>query len=124
MGSICRKPQHLSETYVNYNTYFEHIKYCKQKGIKIYDQFGTIGDLSKENPRLGLHEFKKKFGGDYIEFIGEWDYIINYPMYFIFTKLVPIYRKIIKQKITEQINERLEKCLRYYPLKQRKNKRL
>ena len=57
----------LSETYVNYNTYFEHIKYCKNKGIKIYDQFGTIGDLSKNNPRLGLHEFKKKFGGDYVE---------------------------------------------------------
>ena len=78
----------LSETYVNYNTYFEHIKYCKNKGIKIYDQFGTIGDLSKSNPRLGLHEFKKKFGGDYVEFIGEWDYITNYPMYLIFTKLV------------------------------------
>ncbi len=99
----------LSETYVNYNTYFEHIKYCKQKGIKIYDQFGTIGDLSKENPRLGLHEFKKKFGGDYIEFIGEWDYIINYPMYFIFTKLVPIYRKIIKQKSKKELKHEISK---------------
>ena len=49
----------LSETYVNYNTYFEHIKYCKEKGIKIYDQFGTIGDLSENNPRIGLHEFKR-----------------------------------------------------------------
>jgi peptidoglycan pentaglycine glycine transferase (the first glycine) len=88
----------LQETYVNYNTYFEHLKYCKEKGIKIYDQFGTIGDLSENNPRLGLHEFKKKFGGDYIEFIGEWDYIINPIMYFVFTKLVPIYRKIIRQK--------------------------
>ena len=24
----------LTETYANYNTYFEHIKYCKEKGIK------------------------------------------------------------------------------------------
>ena len=45
------------------------------KGIKIYDQFGTIGDLSENNKRLGLHEFKKKFGGDYIEFIGEFDLV-------------------------------------------------
>ena len=88
----------MSETYVNYYTYYEHIKYCKNKGIKIYDQFGTIGDLSKDNPRLGLHEFKKKFGGDYVEFIGEWDYITNKPMYFIFTKLVPMYRKMIRKK--------------------------
>ena len=100
----------LSETYVNYNTYFEHIKYCKEKGIKIYDQFGTIGDLSKDNPRLGLHEFKKKFGGDYVEFLGEWDYIINPIMYFIFTKLVPIYRKIVRRKskkeLKQEINEK------------------
>lgn len=88
----------LSETYVNYNTYYEHIKYCKNKGLKIYDQFGTIGDLSNDNPRIGLHEFKKKFGGDYIEFIGEWDYVINKPMYFIFTKLVPFYRNMIRKK--------------------------
>lgn len=93
----------LSETYANYNTYFEHIKYCKEKGIKIYDQFGTIGDLSKDNPRLGLHEFKKKFGGDYVEFLGEWDYITNKLMYIIFTKLVPIYRKIIRKKSKKEI---------------------
>ena len=93
----------LSETYVNYNTYFEHIKNCKEEGIEIYDQFGTIGDLSSNNPRIGLHEFKKKFGGDYIEFLGEWDYIINKPMYFIFTKLVPIYRNIIRKKSKKEI---------------------
>ncbi len=99
----------LSETYVNYNTYYEHIKYCKEKGIKIYDQFGTIGDLSKNNPRLGLHEFKKKFGGDYIEFIGEWDYVRNPLMYFVFTKLVPIYRKIIRNKSKKELQNEVNK---------------
>lgn len=99
----------LSETYVNYSTYFEHIKYCKEKGIKIYDQFGTIGDLSKDNPRLGLHEFKKKFGGDYIEFIGEWDYITNPLMYFVFTKLVPIYRKLIRNRSKKELQNELNK---------------
>ncbi len=99
----------LTETYVNYYTYLEHIKYCKEKGIKIYDQFGTIGDLSKDNPRFGLHEFKKKFGGDYIEFLGEFDYITNKPMYFIFTKLVPIYRKIIRKKSKKEIENEVKK---------------
>ena len=98
----------LSETYVNYSTYFEHIKYCKDKGLKIYDQFGTIGDLSKNNPRLGLHEFKKKFGGDYVEFIGEWDYIINPIMYFVFTKLVPIYRKIMRKRSKKELQNELK----------------
>lgn len=103
----------LTETYVNYNTYYEHIKYCKDRGLKIYDQFGTIGDISENNHLLGLHEFKKKFGGDYIEFLGEWDYIINHFMYFIFTKLVPLYRNIIKKKskkeLKNEINQNTEK---------------
>ena len=99
----------LTETYVNYYTYYEHIKYAKEKGIKIYDQFGTIGDLSENNPRLGLHEFKKKFGGDYIEFMGEWDYITNPFMYFIFTKIVPIYRKIIRNKSKKELKHEISK---------------
>ena len=45
---------------------------------------------------IGLHEFKKKFGGEYTEFIGEFDYITNPLMYFVFIKLVPLYRKPLK----------------------------
>lgn len=85
----------LTDTYANYKTYYEHIKYYHDR-VKVYDQFGTIGDLDKDNPLLGLHEFKKKFGGDYVEFIGEFDIILKPFYYFCFTKLVPLYRNIIK----------------------------
>ena len=85
----------LTDTYVNYKTYLTHIKYYYDKSIKVYDQFGTIGDLRKSNPLLGLHEFKKKFGGNYIEFIGEFDLVTNKFMYFFYTKVIPIYHKII-----------------------------
>ena len=92
----------LTDSYANYKTYYEHIKYCYEHGIKMYDQFGTIGDLSEDNPRLGLHEFKKKFGGDYVEFTGEFDLVTNKLMYFVFTKLVPIYRNIIKKRAKKE----------------------
>ncbi len=92
----------LTSSYSNYKTYYEHIKYCYDNGIKIYDQFGTIGDLSEDNPRLGLHEFKRKFGGDYIEFIGEFDLITNKFMYFIFNRLVPLYRNLVKKKAKKE----------------------
>ena len=99
----------LTESYANYLTYFEHIKYCKENNIKIYDQFGTIGDLSKDNPRLGLHEFKKKFGGDYIEFLGEFDYVLKPFMYFVFTKLVPIYRNLVRSKGKREVNNEIKR---------------
>ena len=99
----------LTETYVNYHTYYEHLKFCKDRGLKIYDQFGTIGDLSKDNPRLGLHEFKKKFGGDYIEFMGEFDYVVKPIYYFAFTKLVPIYRNMIKKRKKKELKEEVAK---------------
>ena len=98
----------LTETYVNYHTYYEHLKFCKERGLKIYDQFGTIGDLSKDNPRLGLHEFKRKFGGDYIEFMGEFDYVIKPFYYFAFTKLVPLYRNIVKKRKKKELQEEVK----------------
>lgn len=99
----------LTETYANYHTYLEHLKFCKERKLKIYDQFGTIGDLRKENPRMGLHEFKKKFGGDYVEFLGEFDYIISKPMYFIFTKLVPIYRNLVRNKTKKELKNEVNR---------------
>ena len=95
----------LTNSYANYKTYFEHIKYCKENGIKMYDQFGTIGDLNKDNPRLGLHEFKKKFGGDYVEFVGEFDLVLNPFMYFCFTKLVPLYRNMVRKKAKNNLKK-------------------
>lgn len=99
----------LTETYANYHTYLKHLEFCKERGLKIYDQFGTVGDLDKSNKRLGLHEFKKKFGGDYIEFLGEFDYITNKLMYILFTKLVPFYRKLIRKKSQKEIKNEVSR---------------
>lgn len=85
----------LTDTYANYKTYMEHIKYFSDK-VKVYDQFGTIGNIDKNDPLYGLDEFKKKFGGDYVEFMGEFDLVLNKLMYIVFTKLVPIYRNVVK----------------------------
>lgn len=80
----------------NYLLYHEIIKDAHKDGYKIIDFFGTSGEAnpSKENPIYGIHNFKKRLGGEYTEFIGEFDLITNKFMYFIYKKLIPIYRKI------------------------------
>jgi len=85
----------------NYLIYYEIIKDAKKEGYKIIDFFGTTGDPVETNPIYGIHSFKKRLGGTYTEFIGEFDLVTNKFMYFIFTKLIPTYRNI-KRKILKQ----------------------
>lgn len=79
----------------NYLIYYEIIKDAINEGYEIIDFFGTVDNPTKDDPEYGIHLFKKRLNGDYIEFIGEFDLVIKPILYFAFTKLVPIYRKII-----------------------------
>lgn len=80
----------------NYLLYYTIIKDAYDEGFKVLDCFGTCGiaNPDKSNPIYGIHLFKKRLGGEYTEFIGEFDLITNKLMYFLYKKLIPIYRKI------------------------------
>lgn len=88
----------LRELNSNYLLYYQIIQDANKEGYKIVDFFGTSGiaNPDKSNPIFGIHSFKKRFGGEYTEFIGEFDLIINNFLYFCYQKLLPIYRKIKK----------------------------
>lgn len=81
----------------NYWLYYTIIEDAVKEGYQIIDFFGTTGNPNKNNPIYGIHLFKKRFGGEYIEFIGEFDYILNPLLYFGYTKIFPRIRKIIKK---------------------------
>ena len=72
------------------------IMLSKELQKDIFDEFGTIGNPKSTKSIAGLHEFKRKFGAEYTEFIGEFTYIVNPVMYFLFEKLVVLYRKPLK----------------------------
>lgn len=84
----------LRELNANYYIYYQIILDAKIEGYQTIDFFGTTGDPKKENPIYGIHLFKKRLGGEYTEFIGEFDFVIRKSFYFFFTKLIPIYRKV------------------------------
>lgn len=86
----------LRELNANYFIYYEIIKDAKKEGYEIIDFFGTTGNPVKENPVYGIHLFKKRLGGEYLEFIGEFDLIINKPIYYLYKTLVPIRYKLQK----------------------------
>lgn len=82
----------LRELSANYLIFHEMIKDAHNEGYKIFDFFGTTGDPQNSEVK-GIHLFKKRFGGEYVEFIGEFDLVVNKLVYFMYTKLLPIFRK-------------------------------
>ena len=83
----------MGETFLNNRIYLYKILDQKDCGAEFLDQFGTVGAW-KESPHRTLHEFKRQFGGRYIEFIGEFDLVIRRFWYGIYTKLLPRYRNL------------------------------
>ncbi len=82
----------------NYLIYFEIIKDAVLEGYKTIDFFGTSYNPSQDDPEYGIWLFKKRLGGEYNEFIGEFDCIFKKFTYKLFNILVPIHRKLSKIK--------------------------
>ena len=88
----------LRELNANYLVYNNIIEDAKNNNFKIIDFFGTTGDDNETNKIHGIHLFKKRLGGEYTEFIGEFHLVTNIPIYFIYTKILPFYRKYKRKK--------------------------
>ncbi len=58
------------------------------EGYEFFDHFGTPGENNKDNHNYGLYYFKKGFGGEMIEFVGEFDLINNKLLYKLFNNII------------------------------------
>lgn len=86
----------LIELNANYLCYYEIMKDAFNDGYKTMDCFGTCGyaNPDKSNPIFGIHLFKKRLGGEYVEFIGEFDYINNKLMYPVLMCALKLHRRL------------------------------
>lgn len=55
----------------NYLLQWEMIKIAIKNGSEIYDLRGVSGVVDESHPQYGLYRFKKGFGAEFTEFIGE-----------------------------------------------------
>ncbi len=76
----------------NYLIYYEIIKDAVESNSTMIDFFGTTGNPSPDNSVYGIHLFKKRLGGEYTEFIGEFDYITNKLLYVLYNLYIKIKR--------------------------------
>ena len=61
----------------NYLLQWSMIQWAIENNCRVYDFRGVSGDISEDNPHYGLYRFKKGFGGDFTEFVGEYDHVIR-----------------------------------------------
>ncbi len=86
-------------TFAVTRAYYEAIKDAYEKGYEFFDLFGTPGDPHTSYKNLAkLHDFKRKFGDKYIEFIGEFDLVNKHILYKLLPIMLGIYRKLRKIK--------------------------
>ncbi len=86
-------------TFAVTRSYYEAIKDAYNRGYEFFDLFGTPGDPHTIYKNLAkLHDFKKKFGDEYIEFIGEFDLVNNKLMYKLLPSMLKIYRRLRRKR--------------------------
>lgn len=77
--------------------YYESIVNAKKRNFQFMDLFGTIGDPKSTYKNLsGIYEFKRKMGGEYLEFFGDFDLVNKKTWYKTLPSLLKIYRSLKK----------------------------
>ena len=81
-------------TFAVNRAYYEAIKIAHNNNCDFIDLFGTSGDPNTNVKNYaGIHEYKRKMGGTYIEFVGEYD-LVEKP---IINKILPLFIKIYRK---------------------------
>ncbi len=81
----------------NYMLQWSMIEWAVEKGCRLYDFRGVPGRVGEDHPLYGLYKFKLGFGGDYVEFVGEMDMVLNKPVNWMITKGKPIFMDVRKK---------------------------
>lgn len=80
----------------NHHMQFAIMQYAREHGATTYDFGGTDNDPDKDSDHYGLWTFKKVWGTYLSEKIGEFDYVLNKPLYQLIENVKP---KLTKAKI-------------------------
>ena len=65
---------------------WEAIKLGKKLKLKKFDMWGALGpNANSKHHWYGFHKFKMGYGGNLVEYIGTYDYVLDWPLYIFFT---------------------------------------
>ncbi len=100
---LCRGKEAIMLLAGNREDYLQHfntsniivtdlIKLAQAEGYEYYNFYGISGDFDTENPDYGLYLYKRQYGGEVVELIGQFEYTVNALMKNLYEFLLKIYR--------------------------------
>lgn len=95
----------LMEFQSAYTVHFAGMKYAIENNFSRYNFYGITGDFEeKKNPLFGLYSFKRDFGGQVVELIGEFDFVVDKFFFFVYKVAFKSYKllKNIKNKLRKK----------------------
>ena len=77
----------------------------KKRGIRSYDMVGFSGVINKSDAYYGLYTYKRSFLPNYVEYIGEFDYVVK-PSFYLLFKRTEHLGKRIRRKLSTLITQK------------------
>ncbi len=80
----------------NHLLQWEMICWARSLGCRVYDFRGVPPGERPGDPLAGLYRFKKGFGAEFTEFVGEHDLVLSPFWYFSWRTLLPCYQRLLR----------------------------
>lgn len=78
---------------------WESIRFGKKIGLKKFDMWGSLPpDYNQNHPWTGFTRFKEGFGGEFIEFVGSFDFIMNTSLYRLYNIIYAVRTRYLELK--------------------------
>ena len=100
---------YTKKTFLNFRGAFALHRYAIEdmyrQGAKTYDFEGISGSLDPKDEYYGQQDFKKSFGGDFLEFLGEFDAVLKPKQYRLWLDSDRLYRRV-RRKVRYILNRK------------------
>jgi len=77
------------ENMPNHLLQWEAMRWAREQGSKIYDMWGAPDVLDESDPLWGVYRFKQGFGGEFVRYIGAWDFPVSRLGYWLYSVVMP-----------------------------------
>lgn len=91
---------HHREKMPNHLLQWEMMKWAGAQGCRVYDMRGVGREVTgvTQGKLAGLNRFKRGFAAEYVEYIGDWDLVLQPVWYKLFAVGEPMFRSLRKMR--------------------------